>query len=1059
MEIAELALPNKKKAGDNANEDGTYSNAEDYYVDVCRMNGLYPLPYIISQFKNKRLELSVGKLRLEEWAVIMCTVKQCSHLESITIKGMKYNYDELKSSKNSQKKQKMLMLREYVSRLSKAIRDCLCISSYLTNLTLDTLPLSDRDVEAISKGLYVNRSLVYLSLEGSLKDGEQLEVVCKGIVDNMSLKFLNLTSCNIFGKSASVLAWLIRMQSSMRHSEIWKNSLRYRKPQLDGMGGLRRFTLNNNPQISNQDIQLLSSALLDDLWVRAIDLQCCNITDVGAQYILDMLKFNTSLVVIDIRNNSQINKKILESILDQLTINCGGHETEYMWMKLEEFHQSSSRPATSQQVSSANHHPSNKQLMPFVRKNSAIKSPTGARCKSRISVNNSNNVNKNNNMVVQTNANRNNTHSNNQKQYGLPWRTALRAARFRSPTAASTTRSLVGKVQHTTVHARRKISSCKKQDDDVYDVTDEDDEEDGDVDKSITRSRSMDNIKKKQPELPGDVSEWQRSEQNLESVREIERLKLENDRLKARCEELEENRQMMVESEEALDSIEASFKQFNNFLEMLKQIGLGPLISMAELDPTLLNFPAPPSLSASLSPSRLQQPINETSQISYVDHNDNQNKNNNNGRDGVDQTAFNFTIDNAAQDNEGLVEDDSRRFDESLFSHNVYNYGHDSSISLGDQLQNRTLLNSTAAQMKSFLLEQSSLYGQLQSNKLGQDDIDINQPASKFDELYMKALQNNDVLRQSAIPKPNDNSININNNNIVQTQNNATTTTSTNNRNYDIPAKFDKQNTKDLFERYSSNSFQKSDNDALRIDAPHKKTLTEHIDSLFNIPPPIKESSRNVFVPAEQDPAGFDNYKQALRQQQQPQQAQQRSQRHVQQTQSQLRQPLVQQQQQRQQHLPGRDSSSQFSQQSTSQRQTLKFSQMHQPFTHHSNALPSQPSRKQPDRMSTNLDAMQSLSSLSSSSTSSSSSILVSRINKENQEDNPNKRAHENIKETSAASLDADDAAEDDTKIYKEYSFDIEGLDVGQGGDYSLTESLLMQNLNVTNEKNDQNIS
>jgi len=54
----------------------------------------------------------------------------------------------------------------------------------------------------------------------------------------------------------------------LRHSEAWKDSLRYRRPDLDRMHGLRRMTLNCNSLIGDQGTQALADVLKDDLWVK-----------------------------------------------------------------------------------------------------------------------------------------------------------------------------------------------------------------------------------------------------------------------------------------------------------------------------------------------------------------------------------------------------------------------------------------------------------------------------------------------------------------------------------------------------------------------------------------------------------------------------------------------------------------------------------------------------------------------------------------------------------------------------------------------------------------------
>ena len=56
-----------------------------------------------------------------------------------------------------------------------------------------------------------------------------------------------------------------------RENAVWKASLRKETPVLDLMGGLRRLTLNDNDL--GDAVKHLASALLEDKWIKAIDLQ------------------------------------------------------------------------------------------------------------------------------------------------------------------------------------------------------------------------------------------------------------------------------------------------------------------------------------------------------------------------------------------------------------------------------------------------------------------------------------------------------------------------------------------------------------------------------------------------------------------------------------------------------------------------------------------------------------------------------------------------------------------------------------------------------------------
>ena len=54
---------------------------------------------------------------------------------------------------------------------------------------------------------------------------------------------------------------MIRHQSIRRHDDAWKDSLRYRRPELDVMAGIRRITLNGNGLIGDEGVRILAETL------------------------------------------------------------------------------------------------------------------------------------------------------------------------------------------------------------------------------------------------------------------------------------------------------------------------------------------------------------------------------------------------------------------------------------------------------------------------------------------------------------------------------------------------------------------------------------------------------------------------------------------------------------------------------------------------------------------------------------------------------------------------------------------------------------------------------
>ena len=63
-------------------------------------------------------------------------------------------------------------------------------------------------------------------------------------------------------------------QCLYRQSAAWKDSLRFRKPQLSQMSGLRRVTLNLNNNIGDRGGSELAEALRDDVCLKGKGSYC-----------------------------------------------------------------------------------------------------------------------------------------------------------------------------------------------------------------------------------------------------------------------------------------------------------------------------------------------------------------------------------------------------------------------------------------------------------------------------------------------------------------------------------------------------------------------------------------------------------------------------------------------------------------------------------------------------------------------------------------------------------------------------------------------------------------
>ncbi|CDQ98400.1 unnamed protein product [Oncorhynchus mykiss] len=140
--------------------------------------------------------------------------------------------------------------------------------------------------------------------------------------------------CGVWGcVCLTDLSPALQHQAMRRHSAAWAESLRYRRPEFEGMGGLRRVTLNCNTLVGDRGVAALAQELAEDLWVKALDLQKCGLSNDGTRSLLEALKSNSTLCVLDIRRNPLVDNDLMKSVIERVLMNANGQSSQYSWIK------------------------------------------------------------------------------------------------------------------------------------------------------------------------------------------------------------------------------------------------------------------------------------------------------------------------------------------------------------------------------------------------------------------------------------------------------------------------------------------------------------------------------------------------------------------------------------------------------------------------------------------------------------------------------------------------------------------------------------------------------
>ncbi|TKS78262.1 Centrosomal protein of 78 kDa [Collichthys lucidus] len=244
-----------------------------YYDFACARQESVPLPAVKMNLDKGMLDFNGDRVKLTDWPPILNSICINKHLHHIAISSTYQarlgsgDADRRYYKSSLRKKIPAIRSKDMTFKLCKALRECLTVSPKLKTLQLNGLPLRERDLITLTKGM-------------------------------------------------------------QRHGTAWAESLRYRHPQFEGMGGLRRVTLNCNTLIGDRGAAALAHELVEDLWVKAVDLQRCGLSSDGARHLLEALKTNSTLCVLDIRSNPLVDKVLIKTVIEKVLMNSDGQSPE-----------------------------------------------------------------------------------------------------------------------------------------------------------------------------------------------------------------------------------------------------------------------------------------------------------------------------------------------------------------------------------------------------------------------------------------------------------------------------------------------------------------------------------------------------------------------------------------------------------------------------------------------------------------------------------------------------------------------------------------------------------
>ncbi|XP_038382959.1 centrosomal protein of 78 kDa isoform X2 [Canis lupus familiaris] len=553
-----------------------------HYEYLCALQDSVPPPAVRACLREGVLDFNADRLRGVDWAPLLSALRISKDLPLVSIKSCFQPWlGETGSDRSKVCRSRVPAIRnkDVTFQLCKALKCCLSASSALKNLELNGLVLRERDLTVLTKGLNKSTSLVHLSLANCPIGDGGLEIICQGIKNSITLKTVNFTGCNLTWQGADHMAKILKYQTMRRHEEIWAESLRYRRPDLDCMAGLRRITLNCNTLIGDLGASAFAESLSEDLWLRALDLQQCGLTNEGAKALLRTLETNRTLVILDIRKNPLVDHSVMKAVIKKVLQNGRSAKSEYQWI---------TSPSVKEPFKNAR------------QKKRTIILGSGRKGKATIRIG----------VTTKKPVSNGRIHSLGKEYYApeplppgvsgyLPWRTAERANRSRGFPLIKT-RDVYNHMQQSDFPVTVTVESPSSSE--IEEVDDSSESVQEEPEKTSLKQEAL----------------QEKLEECLKQLKEERVIRLKADK---RVSELEhENAQlrninfslsealhaqsltnMILDDEGVLGSIENSFQKFHAFLDLLKDAGLGQLATIAGIDQSDFHLLGRPQMNSTIS--------------------------------------------------------------------------------------------------------------------------------------------------------------------------------------------------------------------------------------------------------------------------------------------------------------------------------------------------------------------------------------------------------------------------------------------------------------------------
>ena len=297
----------------------------------------YPSSSLLKQLNENCLNIFLEDLNYSDVNVIRDLLLKFNHFQQILISPTDPNKPEpicirrklrptrlTEGEKNHLeriKKSKEKNVTHLIYKLIICMSKHLPLTKSLISFAIDGIELNPKYCEYITKGLFKNKSLQFLSITNSKMPLDSYNFLIESLLDHPSLSFIDLSNNSFDDKYGKIINRLIARHMQRRDQIIWSYGLRNEMPQTnDYKKGLISINLNGN-NLSSDAAEYISSALYSDQYIRAVYLNNNKMDKSSCKKFIYMMRKNLYILTIDLRGNPGYDNSIHPRLVMKMSKN------------------------------------------------------------------------------------------------------------------------------------------------------------------------------------------------------------------------------------------------------------------------------------------------------------------------------------------------------------------------------------------------------------------------------------------------------------------------------------------------------------------------------------------------------------------------------------------------------------------------------------------------------------------------------------------------------------------------------------------------------------------